>query len=410
VRGLRRAGYSVAMRVLDASAYGVPQCRKRVFLVAVRVGKAEWVFECLRPSHCVVTVRDAFRGLAGTRETARLSHVFMKHSREVRAKLSKLKPGGPISYRRLVWGGPAGTLVSGHRALPVHPRHPRAISVREAARVQGFADSFVFDGSISSQIEQVANAVPPPLAKAVCSALGRYKAYGGRIRGPLFQRLVGADSPVVRRRLTNLFRQIPHRRFPWRMTKNPYCILLTEILLQRTNAALAETVWRRIMNLVPTPRAASVVDLRSLGSLTRRIGIRSRSRTVKELGRVISSRHNGQVPTSFDDLMRLPGVGLYIASAVRSICFGKQDFPVDSNAFRFASRYFGVRLRRTKSEGRQLRELMSGFMPKGNTAQYVYGFLDFAGTVCRFVNPLCGSCPLRKTCRKAAHEHRDPTR
>jgi DNA (cytosine-5)-methyltransferase 1 len=406
VQGLRRTGYNVAIRILDSSAYGVPQCRKRIFLAAVRAGKAEWVFECLRPSHCAVTVRDAFRGLAGTRESVRLSHVFMNHSRQVRAKLSKLKPGGPISYRRLVWDEPAGTLVSGHRALPVHPRHPRAISVREAARLQGFTDAFLFEGSASSQIEQVANAVPPPLAKAVCSALGRYQAYGKRIRGPLFQRLVKAKSPVLRRRLTNLFRQISHRRFPWRTTKDPYRILLTEILLQRTNADLAKTVWRRIVNLVPGPRAASLVDLRSLGSLTCRIGIRSRARTIKELGRAICSRHHGQVPTFFDDLMRLPGVGLYIASAIRSICFGKQDFPVDSNAFRFVSRYFGVRLRGTKSEGRQLREFMSSLMPKDNTAQYVYGFLDFAAKVCRPINPLCGECRLRKTCRNNSRHSR----
>lgn len=400
VQGLQRIGYSIAIRILDASAFGVPQRRKRIFLVAVRAGKAEWVFECLRPSHRAATVRDAFRGLAGTRETARLSHVFMNHSRKVRVKLSKLKPGGPISYRRLVWNETAGTLVSGHRALPVHPRHPRAISVREAARLQGFTDAFLFEGSVSSQIEQVANAVPPPLAKAVCSALGRYHAYGKRVRGRLFQRLFKAKNSALRRRLTNLFRQIPHRRFPWRMTKDPYRILLTELLLQRTNADLAKTVWRPIVDLVPGPREASRVDLRSLGSLTRRIGIRSRARTIKELGRAICNRHNGQVPTFFDDLMRLPGVGLYIASAIRSICFGKQDFPVDSNAFRFVSRYFGVRLRGTKSEGRQLREFMSGLMPKGYTAQYVYGFLDFASQVCRPINPLCGECQLRKTCRR----------
>ena len=398
VRGLRRLGYEVAVRVLDASDFGVPQRRKRVFLIAVRQGKAEWVFECLRPPMRTPTVRDAFRGLPGTRELGELSHVFMKHGPRVRAKLRSLKPGGPISYRRLIWDAPAATLISGHRALPVHPRLPRAISVREAARLQGFNDSFLFEGSVSSQIEQVANAVPPPMARAVSSALARYHDYGRRIHGPVFQRLRRFDSPALRRRLTRVFRRCFNRRFPWRLTSNPYPTLLTEILLQRTNADLARTVWRKILELVPTPRAASLVDLRSLSALTRRIGIRSRARTIKQLGVILRSRHRGKVPQLFDDLTRLPGVGLYIASAVRAICFQEREFPVDSNAFRFASRYFGVRLKGTKLEGRQLREFLSGIMPRERVRDYVYGFLDFSAQICRPINPACPQCPLRESC------------
>lgn len=402
-RGLRRLGYDVATRVLDAADYGVPQYRKRVFLVAVREGQANRVFESLRPKWQTPPVRTAFRGLSSTRENKAASHVFMKHGRRVRAKLHKLKPGGPISYRRLLWHRPAATLVAGHRALPVHPSQPRAISVREAARLQGFHDSYTFEGSNSSQILQVANAVPPPLAGAIARALLRSRAHAERVRGALYEKLVRQREPALRRRLTRLFGQIHRarsRQFPWRKVQNPFRVLLTEILLQRTNAELAETVWRDIMKLAGTPKAAASADLRSLGALTRRIGIRSRARTIKELGAVLLRRHHGRVPWAFDDLLRLPGVGLYIASAVRSLCFGERDFPVDCNAFRFVSRYFGVRLRGKKSEGRQLREFVSSLMPPHNPREYVYGFLDFAATICRPLNPRCETCCLQRSCKR----------
>jgi A/G-specific adenine glycosylase len=402
-RSLRRVGYDVATRILDAADYGVPQYRKRVFLLAVRGGQADRVFESLRPKGRTPPVRTAFRGLGSTRQDKGQSHVFMNHGAPVRAKLRILKPGGPISYRRLVWRQPAPTLVAGHRALPVHPSQPRAISVREAARLQGFDDSYLFEGSNSSQIIQVANAVPPPLAMAIAGAILRADAHNSRVRGPLYQTLAKRRSPALRRRLTHVFRQTfasGARRFPWRRLRSPFRILLTEMLLQRTNAELAETVWRDVLTLVPSARAAAGVDLRSLAALTRRIGIRSRARTIKELGTVLLRRHHGRIPDAFDDLLRLPGVGLYIASAVRCFSFGQRDFPVDSNVFRFVSRYFGVEVRGKKSEARQIREFMSELMPRQNVSEYVYGFLDFAATFCRPLKPQCGTCPLRPTCRR----------
>lgn len=101
----------------------------------------------------------------------------MAHSSRVVKKIRAIDPGkGPISYRRLVGGNVARTLVAGHRALPVHPRLDRTISVREAARIQGFPDDFVFAGVRSNQPLQVANAVPPPLARALAEHLRGFLA------------------------------------------------------------------------------------------------------------------------------------------------------------------------------------------------------------------------------------------
>jgi DNA (cytosine-5)-methyltransferase 1 len=103
--------------------------------------------------------------------TELLNASTMAHSTEVIAKIAEIQPGkGPISYRRLE-RDLARTLVAGHRALPVHPWLDRTISVREAARIQGFRDDYVFCGPRAEQPLQVANAVPPPVASALARHL-----------------------------------------------------------------------------------------------------------------------------------------------------------------------------------------------------------------------------------------------
>jgi len=106
--------------------------------------------------------------------TALTNASTMRHSQRVIDKIKSIAPGkGPISYRRLETDL-ARTLVAGHRALPVHPTLDRTISVREAARIQGFPDSYVFCGPRAEQPLQVANAVPPPVAFAIARHLLSY--------------------------------------------------------------------------------------------------------------------------------------------------------------------------------------------------------------------------------------------
>ncbi len=176
---------------LVAADYGVPQNRRRLFFLARRsdLGTAP---TAPPPTHS----RDGRAGLPRTpRLDARLRGILelppataadplvlddgslipnattMAHSPSVIDKISAIKPGqGPISYRRLELDM-ARTLVAGHRALPVHPWLDRTISVREAARIQGFPDDYTFCGFRANQPLQVANAVPPPVAKAVAEHL-----------------------------------------------------------------------------------------------------------------------------------------------------------------------------------------------------------------------------------------------
>lgn len=179
---------------LVASDFGVPQNRRRLFFVGRRrdLGHAP---SLPSPTHTRSTapiqpgkgatprLEDRLKGdleLGAGVDAERLalpdgSELFnastMRHSEEVIAKIAGIEPGkGPISYRRLE-REVARTLVAGHRALPVHPWLHRTISVREAARIQGFDDSYLFCGPRANQPLQVANAVPPPVARALAEHL-----------------------------------------------------------------------------------------------------------------------------------------------------------------------------------------------------------------------------------------------
>ncbi len=182
---LAEAGYHVEKKVLDSSEYGVPQKRKRAFFFVTRRPLDSQRISDLLARHKVplVTTREALHGLPtpairpdvydDEAEVEGLAnHFAMRHSKRVMDKIADIQPGtGPMSYRRLHPTKPANTLFSGHRAPPAHFAEPRSITVREAARLQGFPDSFRIYGSFANQMEQVTNAVPPLLTRAVLRVL-----------------------------------------------------------------------------------------------------------------------------------------------------------------------------------------------------------------------------------------------
>jgi DNA (cytosine-5)-methyltransferase 1 len=182
---LLEAGYFTRALLLDAGDFGVPQKRKRAFFMVTRCQLAEdkIIARLEELKRSPVTVAAALRDLpsppvrpdrySDEQDNGEISnHYAMQHSPRVKEKIAAIKPGtGPMSYRRLHPTRSSNTLFSGHRAPPAHFAEARSITVREAARLQGFPDSFRIYGAFANQMEQVTNAVPPPLTKAVLRVL-----------------------------------------------------------------------------------------------------------------------------------------------------------------------------------------------------------------------------------------------
>jgi DNA (cytosine-5)-methyltransferase 1 len=185
LHSLRGHGFSAGWHLLNAQDFGLPQIRRRYIFIARRRGAGPLPdrpgreVDGYEPGLLRKRLEDLPPLAAGVKaEYYRLpdggrllNGSTMSHSPRVIRKIAKIKPGeGPISYRRLE-SDAARTLIAGHRALPVHPWLDRTISVREAARIQGFRDGYVFCGLPSVQPLQVANAVPPAVAAAVARVI-----------------------------------------------------------------------------------------------------------------------------------------------------------------------------------------------------------------------------------------------
>jgi DNA (cytosine-5)-methyltransferase 1 len=184
-RTIQQGGFYVTRLVLNAAEFGVSQKRKRAFFLITRQPLDEQtVIKRLDDFKTdSIGAREALDGLSTPNVRPDdydddmdyggvHNHFAMQHSERVMKKIAAIEPGtGPMSYRRLHPTRLSNTLFSGHRAPPAHFKEPRSITVREAARLQGFPDNFRVYGSFANQMEQVTNAVPPPLAMAVLSVL-----------------------------------------------------------------------------------------------------------------------------------------------------------------------------------------------------------------------------------------------
>lgn len=207
-----RLGYRVWVTTLNAAEFGVPQIRKRVFFFGTRLPGA---FEWPQPTHGAgrlpfAVVGDALADLGCSTELP--NHVHLRHSDRVLARYRLIPEGGRMpppselpeeirrknfgnTYKRLHRERPSLTLVPGNNAFPVHPTADRSLSAREAARLQTFPDSHIFDGSRAEQCKLVGNAVPVRLAQKLGEAIIAHVRGAPKIQNPNVTSLSPRKTP-----------------------------------------------------------------------------------------------------------------------------------------------------------------------------------------------------------------------
>jgi len=177
--GLSALDFTVTEKVLCALDFGVPQNRRRIILSAMRNGNG---YSAVNPINRKGprTVREAIEHLGEpvffNRELDPLTIPIHPNHWTMRPKSAKFTNPDLVnkngrSFRKLIWDEPSRTIAFGHREIHVHPRGNRRLSIFEAMILQGFPESFVLEGNLSEQVQQVSNAVPPPLAKSVAAAV-----------------------------------------------------------------------------------------------------------------------------------------------------------------------------------------------------------------------------------------------
>lgn len=189
-----------------------------------------------------------------------------------------------------------------------------------------------------------------------------------------------------------------YRSFPWRETRDPYGILVAEVLLHRTRAEKVVTYYEKLMELYPDPASLAGTSVEALERLLYPLGLRWRVRLLYQMAQEIVRRHGGRIPEDRDALRGLPGVSDYIAGAVRCLAFGFPEPVLDTNIVRVLGRLFGLRVTGNSRRSRLFRELMRQLIEAGQPRQLLLGVLDLAALICRPARPECAHCPVQRLC------------
>jgi len=187
------------------------------------------------------------------------------------------------------------------------------------------------------------------------------------------------------------------RTLPWRNTKDPYAVWISEIILQQTRVAQGYDYYVRFMREFPTVEALAEADEDRVLRLWQGLGYYSRARNLHAAARQIVEQ--GGFPTTYDGLLRLRGVGEYTAAAIGSFAFGLPVAVVDGNVYRVLSRLFGIKEPIDTTSGKKLfAELAAQLLPKESPAHYNQAIMEFGALQCVSRQPDCVACPLADKC------------
>ncbi len=189
------------------------------------------------------------------------------------------------------------------------------------------------------------------------------------------------------------------REMPWRNTKNPYYIWLSEIILQQTQVAQGLPYYEAFIVKYPTVFALANAQEEDVLKLWQGLGYYSRARNLHTSAKYVANELNGIFPNTYNDLIKLKGVGDYTASAIASISFNEPTAVVDGNVYRVLSRYFGIETPINSSQGiKEFKILATSLMDHKNPSDYNQAIMEFGAIQCKPKNPYCSICPLNESC------------
>lgn len=192
------------------------------------------------------------------------------------------------------------------------------------------------------------------------------------------------------------------RDLPWRATRDPWAVLVSEVMLQQTQVARVVPKWTEFLRRWPTPGAAASVGFGEVLEVWTGLGYPRRARALHDTAKVVVAEHDGEFPADLAALLALPGVGPYTARAVLTFAFELPVGVVDTNIARVLARRSGGRL-----TPRGAQAAADDFVAADAAWAHNQSLMDLGALLCRPV-PSCDDCPLRPTCAWALAGWPDP--
>lgn len=209
-------------------------------------------------------------------------------------------------------------------------------------------------------------------------------------------------STRIQRRLLDWYAR-HGRDLPWRRTDDAYHIWVAEVMLQQTQVGTVIPYYEQFLGHFPTVEALASAELDAVLKAWEGLGYYARARNLHAAAREVVEQNGGRIPDTWDELLRLPGIGQYTAGAIASIAFGECRPAVDGNVRRVLSRLYAIQQpidgNRTR---RHLHVLASQLVPEDRPGDFNQAFMDLGALICTPHNPACLLCPLNRVCSARA--------
>ena len=203
------------------------------------------------------------------------------------------------------------------------------------------------------------------------------------------------------------------RSLPWRknvsLHKRQYYTLVSEFMLQQTQVATVIPYFYRFIKKIPSLKHLAKVNNQKLIKLWEGLGYYSRVKNLKKTAQKIIKDYNGKVPNNYEELLLLPGIGKYTASAILAIAFNKPHIPLDGNIERVLKRYLYLKKEKDIQKD-NLNKKKSVFGTSSRSSDYAQALMELGALICKPINPLCNQCPISNKCKSLHKKDFDITK
>ena len=217
---------------------------------------------------------------------------------------------------------------------------------------------------------------------------------------------------LISKKILNWY-DLNKRSLPWRKNvsfqKRQYHTLVSEFMLQQTQVVTVIPYFNKFIKKIPTLEILAKVQNKKLIKLWEGLGYYSRARNLKKTAQTVVKNFKGKLPDNLDDLLSLPGIGNYTASAILAIVFNKPYIPLDGNIERVLKRF--LYLKKDKEiQKENLIQKKSTFGVSSRSSDYAQALMELGALICKPTNPLCNQCPISKKCKSFQKKDFDLTK
>ena len=217
---------------------------------------------------------------------------------------------------------------------------------------------------------------------------------------------------LVTKKILNWY-DLNKRSLPWRknvsLQKRQYYTLISEFMLQQTQVVTVIPYFNRFIKKIPDLKSLAKIQNKKLIKLWEGLGYYSRARNLKKTAQLIIKNFKGKLPDNFEDLISLPGIGNYTASAILAIAFNKPYIPLDGNIERVLKRYLYLKNEKDIKKNNLIKK-KSLFGISSRSSDYAQALMELGALICKPTNPLCKQCPISKKCKSLIKKDFDLTK